>query len=274
MMQGSPPHQLHDRDLLRDLGTKRIGRQIIVLPEVGSTNSYALDVLATEQGADADGCVVFAEQQAAGRGRLGRTWHSPRGASLLFTGLLWEDASRSAAARFVMAAGVAVLRGIEQATDVTPVLRWPNDIYVGEKKLAGILVEVRSFTESTRAVAIGIGVNCLQHETHFPPDIRRQATSLDIEASHPVDRVAVARAILRQLDEYLGDSGAVSDVRLANDWRAHSADLGARVTLGSEGREYTGRIVDVNPHTGLLVQLDTGGRREFDPATTTRCPND
>ena len=270
MNRGDTCHQLSAAELLDGLGTRRVGQEVIVLPEVNSTNSFALDALAVEQGAAADGWVVFAEHQTVGRGRLGRSWHSPRGAGLLFTVLLCSGPARPTPARSVMAAAVAVAAGTERATLVAPVIRWPNDIHAGGKKLGGILVEVRPLTDSLWATAVGIGVNCLQHEAHFPPELRGRATSLDLESSHPVDRTAVAQAILRELDVLWSAERGVSDDDLAAAWKAHSADLGARVTLTAEGRTFTGCIADVHPQTGLLLQLDTGARREFDPSKTTR----
>jgi BirA family biotin operon repressor/biotin-[acetyl-CoA-carboxylase] ligase len=262
-------HKLDTAELAMDLGTRRVGRGITVLSEVGSTNDYAFEVLAAA-GPLADGYVVFAEHQTDGRGRLGRSWHSPRGAGLMFTVLLWEDRVPLPPSWVIMAAAVGVVRGIEQSTEVEPSVRWPNDIYVAEKKLAGILVESRAIARGARALALGIGVNCLQRAAHFPPEIRRRATSLDLESTHAVDRAAVARAILRNLDVYFAEPGAFSDDQLVATWREHSTDIGTRVTLLSEGVEFTGRIVDIHPTTGLLVQLDTGARRHFDPATTMR----
>ncbi|HVP11249.1 MAG TPA: biotin--[acetyl-CoA-carboxylase] ligase [Phycisphaerae bacterium] len=263
-------HELSAAELSRDLNVRRVGREITVLSEVDSTNEYAFEVLASTAGKHADGHVVFAEHQEGGRGRLGRSWHSPRGASLLFTTLLWEGRPPLSPSWVIMAAAVAVVRGIEQSTEVEPVIRWPNDIYVGDKKLAGILAESRAIKRGSRALALGVGVNCLQRAAHFPPEIRRAATSLDLESSRAVDRTAVARAILRNLDAYFAEPGRVGDDQLVAAWREHSADVGARVTLLSEGERFTGRIVDVHPADGLLVQLDTGARQHLDPATTTR----
>lgn len=278
MNRGDASPLLNADDLRAELNTRRIGRTILVLPEVDSTNSYVLDQLTPCRGEAADGTVVFAEHQTAGRGRLGRSWHSPRGASLMFTVLLCRREAW-AAARLIMAAGVAVVEGIAEATEVEPVLRWPNDVYSRGRKLAGILVECRAAAAGLRATAIGIGVNCLQHVSHFLPELRATATSLDIEARHPVDRTAVARAALRRLDAWLGDAGGRgpapeldADQELAAAWRRHSADLGSRVTLLADGRTFTGRILDISPIDGLLLQLDDGGRRLFDPATASRTP--
>ncbi len=265
--------------LQRGLQTRRVGRLIRVLPEVDSTNRFVLEELAEREGESADGAVVFAEHQTAGRGRLGRSWHSPRGASLLFT-VLRCGVEAWPAARVIMAAGVAVVEGIAAATEVEPVLRWPNDVYSRGRKLAGILVEQRRIAAGRWATALGVGINCLQHAAHFPPELRSTATSLDLESRHAIDRVAVARAVLERLDMWLGrveerlggvDEGGLDEV-LAATWRRHSADVGERVTLTADGRTFCGRILDVHPTDGLLLQLDDGGRRHFDPAATSRAP--
>ncbi len=183
------------------------------------------------------------------------------------TALLWEEGPRHSSALLVMAAGLAVVRGIESATDVSPVIRWPNDIYVQNRKLAGILVEMGS---KGKAVAIGIGVNCLQQTAHFPIELSQMAISLELASLHPVNRSRVARAIIKSLDEILGSIDCVIDARLAADWLVYSDDMGRRATLISEGQPYRGQIVDIHPVEGLVLQLDSGGRRHFDPEITTR----
>ncbi len=259
----------------------RVGGRIIVLPDVDSTNTYALERVAVEAGTDIDGTVIFAERQTAGRGRLGRSWHSPTGASLLFTVLLREVGPLRCVARWMMAAAVSVVRGIEATTDVSPAIRWPNDVCVNGLKLAGILVETRKplcgqgvevlpGRDEGLIVAIGVGVNCLQHAGHFADEIRSSATSLELATSMPVDRVLVARGILEALDGVLRDSAESGDAQLAASWAHYSEDIGTRVTLASGGERYTGRILDIEPSQGLLLQLDTGARRHFDPSTTTR----
>lgn len=263
-------HELDAQALSNGLRTRRVGRAVTVLPEVDSTNAHALDRLAPDQGPASDGHVVFTEYQTAGRGRLGRSWHSPRGAGLTFTVLLWEHPRDWRPARPIMAAALAVARGLEASTDVQPVIRWPNDIYVGDKKLAGILVEARACAEQPMPVALGIGVNCLQQSAHLPPDLRDKVTSLEIESRHPIDRVAVAQAILRELDRLFASPAGATDAEIAAAWREKSADIGRRVTLACDGQQFTGHVLDVNPQSGLLLQLDSGLRREFDPATVTR----
>jgi len=268
-------HRLTADAISGGLPIHRIGRRVLVFDELDSTNTHALEQL-RQSGREADGTVVFAEHQSAGRGRLGRKWQSPRGASLLMTALLVDDRARQTAPRsassLALLVAVAVAEAIRASTDVEAVIRWPNDLYVEDRKLAGILIETRDWTNGLLATAIGVGVNCLQQRAHFPPDLGRPATSLDIESAKPVDRVGVARAILSRLDCQLSanDSRLDANADVHEKWKQLSNDIGQRVTLVESGIEYTGRILDLDPLDGLLLQLDTGARKAFHPNTTTR----
>lgn len=311
-------HRLTIEELAQGLDTVRIGRRLHVFDELDSTNTHALEHL-RDVGRSADGAVIFTEHQTAGRGRLGRRWQSPRGASLLFTVLLVEPRNRerlhkggavrpqpgsadrlranatrkahsqlatsespgrhepvgsathqAAAPRLSLLTSVAAAEAIRKATDVEAVIRWPNDLYVGQKKLAGILIETRDWPTGLLATAIGIGVNCLQQPGHFPPDLARPATSLDIESARPVDRAAVARAVIKRLDQLLADMHDPLYTDVHEAWKKLSNDIGQRVTLVESGIEHTGRILDLDPADGLLLQLDTGARRAFYAHSTTR----
>jgi len=302
-----PSHRLTIDELAHGLDTVRIGRRLHVFDELGSTNSHALEHY-SDEGRAADGVVIFAEHQTAGRGRLGRRWQSPRGASLLFTVLLIESrnvaqgkggtvkpqlgsavgkgacpardlhcqqkaddsATQYTASHLSLLTAVATAEAIRGNTDVDAVIRWPNDLYVRDRKLAGILIETRDWPAGLVATAIGIGVNCLQQPGHFPPDLGRPATSLDIESAKPIDRAAVARAILTRLDRRLADADTCLDAHLHDSWKNLSNDIGQRVTLVESGIEHSGRILDLDPADGLLLQLDTGARRAFHAHSTTR----
>lgn len=272
-------HRLTTPDILDGYGhyCRRVGRRVRVFDELESTNSYALEQLC-ELGTLADGTVIFAEHQTKGRGRLGRRWHSPRGASLLFTVLLVEPRDTTAPrspARLNLIAAVSVAQAIRNITGVEAVIHWPNDLYVENKKLAGILIETREWPNGLLATAMGIGINCLQQPGHFPPDLTRPATSLEIESLKPIDRAAVARDILWRLDcRLVNFSDQPPNPIIHEDvykiWKLLSNDIGQRVTVVESGIEYTGRILDLDPADGLLLQLDTGARRAFYAHSTTR----
>ena len=140
----------------RDLPTRRIGRSVVCFDEVSSTNDVAL---AAARQADADGLVVLAERQRAGRGRHGRQWVSPAGSGILMSVLLMDSPGRSGASDAVtIAAGLATAEAIERATGLSCGLKWPNDVLLEDGKVAGVLVETRT-GPGARVTVIGIGVN-------------------------------------------------------------------------------------------------------------------
>jgi BirA family biotin operon repressor/biotin-[acetyl-CoA-carboxylase] ligase len=286
--------------LMRALGTRRVGRAIHCVDETGSTNDDAF-ALARAQGRAADGMVVLAERQSAGRGRMGRRWASPRGAGVLCSVVWCDDAGEScdgggdsdrdgaaltaSPMLLSLGAGVAVCEAVATSSDVRAVLRWPNDVFVGERKLGGILIErrmVRVERASGRGAAgdssesdagspfvcdeaigvtvIGIGLNCLQQRGHFDQDaaVDQPATSLEIESSRPVDRSAVVVALLRSLDAMLSENGGAETITAR--WREFSDDVGRRVTVRAGDRTLTGTIVGVDPAAALQLALDDGQR--------------
>ncbi len=260
------PQPLDAAQIRQALPVRRVGRIVRVVSEAGSTND-----LAFAQGGDPDhdGLAVFADYQTAGRGRIGRRWLAPRGAAVLGSVLLFEHDDPARPGRLVLIAGMAVCQAVSAvAHDVEPVIRWPNDVLVGGRKLAGILVESKLLPQR-RAYVVGIGINCHQTPGHFPPEFREHATSLEIASDHPVARLDLARQLLIELDRYLAPGESLSDGELCDRWLAHAQSMGQRVHLRQGGRTYVGRTLQIDPTGSLTIELEPGGRRVFDAATTT-----
>jgi BirA family biotin operon repressor/biotin-[acetyl-CoA-carboxylase] ligase len=246
----APPAKLDAFLLERDLPVRRVGRCAICFDEVDSTSDVAAASL--RQGG-CDGLVVTAEFQNAGRGRLGRRWISPPGANLLMSVVLDErDAPLPAHDALTLAAGLAVAEGVDEITDVGCSLKWPNDVEIDAAKLAGVLVELHN---TPPGAIVGIGVNVLAS----PPaeTVDRPAIGLAEAAGHAVDRVALARAILVRLDHWIATTTPTGE-KLHAAWLARSAMTNRRVTVTSAGREYTGRVLDVQPAEGLVLRCDDG----------------
>lgn len=173
-----------------------VGREIVVFRETSSTND-----LAAQAGRDgiAEGLVIFAESQQTGRGRLGRQWSSPPGLGLWFSVLLRPTAPVTRWAELTFCAALAVAETAELFTGTAARIKWPNDVLLDGRKVAGILLE--SHAEPNPYLVMGIGLNVLHAPADFPVDLRERATSLKMAGPLP-DRREVAAALLNTLDEH------------------------------------------------------------------------
>ena len=265
-----PSEDRLDPDLIQaNLRTKRLGRKVLVYEQTSSTNDVAA---AYARNPAHTGLVVFAEQQTAGRGRSGARWHSARGDSLLFSILLLDcDISNELLS---LTCAVAVAEALGQVGGCQARIKWPNDIVLDGKKVAGILVEAKiknqksKIKDQTASVCvIGIGINCHQTVEAFPPELRATATSLDLAGGTRCQRVTVAKRVLTSLDHWLRVAER-SKKQVIETWSRLSTQLGQRVTLSFNQRRFTGNCIGVDPEKGLLLQLDRGGVRIFDAAHT------
>ena len=194
----SEPDALLADDLLARLGkTKVVGRDIRVFEETTSTNDV-IEKLARD--GVKEGAVVFAESQTKGRGRLGRKWKSPTRKGLWFSVLLRPDLRPQETTQLTVASATALRRAIKNVTGLSPEIKWPNDLLIGGKKVAGILTEMSAEVDRVRHVILGIGVDVNQDAAEFPLELRKIATSLKIEAGGEISRAELATEILRELD--------------------------------------------------------------------------
>jgi len=244
------------------LKTRRVGRRVVVYDCTSSTNDIAAEYA---RNTDNDGLVVFAEAQTAGRGRTGAAWHSGHGESLLFSVVLTDCALANEL--LSLSCGVAIAGAIGEVGGHTARTKWPNDIILAGRKIAGILVESKQ-SRTARARIIGVGINCHQTEEAFPPELRHTAISLDQAARTRCNRVTLARRVLSSLDHWLTVAGQ-NGQRVIEAWDHLSTQLGQRITVAYNGRTSTGHCIGVDPEKGLILQLDRGGVRMFDAAHTT-----
>ncbi|GJM24777.1 MAG: biotin--[acetyl-CoA-carboxylase] ligase [Phycisphaerae bacterium] len=247
------------------LTTTRIKRSITVLSEVDSTNRHVLDMPDDAL----DGVVVVAERQTQGRGRRGNQWQCPAGAGLLCTVGLADLNSTIDANLLSLVVPIALSEGIFNETGLRTEIKWPNDLVFRGRKLSGILIEAQTSGANNIRYAVGFGINCLQHRGHFDESIRDQATSLDLESDSPINREAVLASVLNALDARLLQSGRWSADRICGEWRSLAAGLGGRCEVQENGRAFSGNLIDIDPNAAIIVQLDEGGRRLFNAASTT-----
>jgi BirA family transcriptional regulator, biotin operon repressor / biotin---[acetyl-CoA-carboxylase] ligase len=237
----------------------RLGSAFQFFPIVGSTNDVALACSAkalAERPASAErpeGLVVVADQQTAGRGRRGRAWFSPPGSGLYVSVVLAPASARIDPLRATMlltlATGVALAEGIDAATGLFVSLKWPNDLLVSRRKVAGILAEAAG-----RHVVVGYGINVAS--AAFPPELGDRATSLESELGRPVDRDHVLVETLAALSSRYEDLLDGRFDAILDAWRRHApAASGARVTWTTMEGTQSGVTAGIDEQGALLVQV-------------------
>ncbi len=248
------------------LQTRRVGTQFQHHADVVSTNDLAWTLAGD---AESDGLVVIAEHQSAGRGRFGRKWDSPRGASLLISVVIDSASGALTGAELSLLAAVTTIDAIGDATGVRATVKWPNDLYVGSRKIGGILVEAKRLQREKLVFVLGLGLNCLQQDGHLGGELSATSTSLELESKHAIDRTAVLAAVLTQLDAWLAEPGRWTCDELRTAWIKRSSFIGEPVCLRERGSVFCGTIVDLDPAAAVVVRLDEGGVRAFNAAETT-----
>jgi BirA family biotin operon repressor/biotin-[acetyl-CoA-carboxylase] ligase len=232
-----------------------IGREIHVFQETTSTNDIAARLA---RGGAEEGAVIFAESQSKGRGRLGRTWLSPAGKGLWFTVLLRPDIPPNGATQLTVAAATALSRAITLQTGIVPEIKWPNDILIRGRKVAGILTEMSAELDHLKELLLGIGMDVNLEPGDFPPSLRKTATSLQIETEQKVNRSELAVAILRELDR---DYDLVKKGQfevLAEQWQERCSTLGCQVSIRVGDRVIRGRAESLDDDGALLVRAQHG----------------
>jgi len=225
-----------------------LGRRFEFFPTIGSTNDVAAQYAAFD---DHEGAVFFADAQTSGRGRRGRTWFSPPGAGLYVSTILRPSRSREKERALLLttiAAGVALAEGVTAATGLEPSLKWPNDLYVGKRKLAGILAEGVG-----NAVILGYGINI--SAASFPPELGDRATSLESELGRRIDRSRVFVETLAALAARYGDLLDGRFDAILDAWRARApAAQGTRVSWTTPVGERSGVTAGIDDRGALLVR--------------------
>jgi BirA family biotin operon repressor/biotin-[acetyl-CoA-carboxylase] ligase len=223
---------------------------VVRLGRVESTQTIAFALAA--EGAP-DGTVVVADSQAAGRGRRGRPWVDEPGASLLASIVMRPRLEPSRLPGLSLAAAVAVAEALTRTAGVTPRLKWPNDVLVGGRKLAGILLESRLSGDQATTI-LGVGVNLSQRV--FPAELGQKATSVWLVSGRLVDRDSLLAALLDALAEWRRKLERQGFAPIRARWRQLADTLGRAVTVDG----VSGVAVDVDSD-GALVVADAEGRR-------------
>jgi len=233
--------------------TNCLGRHAIHFSEIGSTQDVAKQMVV--KGAS-EGTLIIAEGQTKGRGRLGRTWLSPQGQGLYLSLILRPHISPIHAPKITLMVAVAIAHAIEEITPVKAQIKWPNDVLISHRKVAGILTEIDAEMDRTNAVILGIGININNDTSSFPRELRNTVTSLRMETGREISRLELLQTLLLEIEnlyETFKVKGFIPGV-----WKEKDVTIGSRVKAVLMDRELVGQAVDID-HEGALILKDGKG---------------
>jgi BirA family biotin operon repressor/biotin-[acetyl-CoA-carboxylase] ligase len=247
-------------DVRARLSAKRLGTRFHYFAELDSTNTRAREL--AESGA-AEGEIVIAESQTQGRGRLGRRWESPPLSNLYLSIVLRPGLPPKHAPQITLAAAVALVETVGSFLPRPPVIKWPNDILIDGKKLAGILTEAACDTECVQYVILGIGLNLNYRAETMPETLRQRATSMADRAGENLSRETVLVRLIHDLDRCYGELEESGFAALRPRWEAHFGLRGRRVRVELGDQTIIGRAQGIDHEGALIVDTDDEQRRSI-----------
>lgn len=246
------PDRLTQLELAPLLATRELGRTLHHYETIGSTNGEAFKL--AQEGAF-HGEVVIAEQQTEGRGRRGRVWVSPAGKNLYLSAILRPELPPSRAPEVTLVAAVALAETIREA-GAEAFIKWPNDVQVDGRKVAGILTELSADVERVHFIVLGVGVNLNSPPSDFPPEVAETATSLMGARNQRVPRALFTAALLTKLETWLDTWTEQGFAPVRDAWKKLSSTLGQEVLVRSENRELRGVAEDIDDSGALVLRVD------------------
>jgi BirA family transcriptional regulator, biotin operon repressor / biotin---[acetyl-CoA-carboxylase] ligase len=247
------PDILRPSDIKTALKTTVIGKNLQLLSEVASTNTLAMEMAAD---GTPEGTVVIAETQTNGKGRLGRTWVSPKG-NLYLSVVLRPNIPIYKAPLITLTGAVAVASAIRTTCGLEAGIKWPNDILISGKKVSGLLTEMSAEQDRIRHIVLGIGVDVNMEMGELPPEIRSLTTTLAAEAGAKINRTTLLQQVLRDLERwyrmFLNNHAAVLE-----EWKKLNMTVGNRITVSGAGEDLDGLAQGVDSDGRLIVRLDDG----------------
>lgn len=241
------------------LTTKLVGRKIVHYDSVGSTNTEAKNIADLPE---SHGTVVIAEEQTSGRGRLGRSWVSPKYKGIWMSIILKPDLNPMEAVKLTQIAAAAILKAAREL-NIETLIKWPNDIVINHKKACGILTEMNAELTRINYVVVGLGINVNTEDKDFPEDIKEIATSLRIETKRLINRQELTAGILnnfeRLYEEFVEHGNISASVDICRD---NSAVIGKEIFIINRETKVEVKALDIDEDGRLLVE-HSDGRKEY-----------
>jgi BirA family transcriptional regulator, biotin operon repressor / biotin---[acetyl-CoA-carboxylase] ligase len=251
----SCPDILSSPEIIPLLNTKSIGLNIIHFDTINSTNIKAKELASSDE---FDGTIVVSEEQTSGKGRLGRTWISPKSKGIWMSIILKPPIDPINASRVTLVAAAAVFNAM-QDLQIPALIKWPNDIVLNNKKVCGILTEMSAELNRIHYLVIGIGINVNTYADEFPEEIKDIATSIKAETNNHIDRKTLLAGIINHFEPLYNELINFNNISESIDiCRKNSIFLGKKVKIIKSGKEYTVKALDINHEGQLIVEHEDG----------------
>ena len=246
------PYEIHKK-----LKTQFIGKTMRYLENTPSTIWVGKQICAEGDVGKMHGLVIIAEEQTGGIGRMGRAWVSPSG-GIWITIVLKPRIPIDHVFMVTMAGSVAVARAIRKEFDLGALIKWPNDIFIGDKKVAGLLLELSAESDTIHHCLLGIGIDANVPINGFSPDLQKDITSISAEVGHEVDRATFLARILKEFENrYLLIEGGEYD-SIIREWKSLSSTLEHRVHITTMKNSFEGDAIDIDEFGALIIRKDNG----------------
>jgi BirA family biotin operon repressor/biotin-[acetyl-CoA-carboxylase] ligase len=244
---------LSKEDIQSGLTTSVFGRKLFLFETIDSTNACAKTL--AETGID-EGAVISSDFQSSGRGRMGRSWLSAPGESLLASVIVRPPIERESSHYITFYGAVAIARALECVTGSPFECKWPNDVLVNKKKVCGILVENSFHHERLEFSIIGFGINITQRS--FPSPLHETATSLSLALGRTFERTTILRHVLVELEGLYEDLRTWKFSRIAEEWNRRCTMFGRQITIAMPDRTVSGTALRLQADGGLLIHTQAG----------------
>lgn len=232
-----------------------IGKEVVILEEVESTNKIANELLKLGY---PSGTVVIANRQLKGKGRLGRTWISPPGKNIYLSIAIKPTFPPKYATLLTLTSAVACTTALRRFTDIPVMIKWPNDMLIEDKKVGGILTEMKIEADRIKSAVVGIGINVNMDETDFPEEIKDIATSLKIYKGETISRALLVIEVVREFDKWYQLLEKRQRKTIIDRWMQLSGTIGRQLKVVLTDKELIGTAEAIDEEGRLIVKLSDG----------------
>jgi BirA family biotin operon repressor/biotin-[acetyl-CoA-carboxylase] ligase len=246
------PYEIHKK-----LKTQFIGKKIRYLENTPSTIWVGKQMCSEGDVGKMHGMVIIAEEQTGGIGRMGRAWVSPSG-GIWITVVLKPHVPIDHIFMITMAGSIAIARAIRKEFDLGALIKWPNDIFIGNKKVAGLLLELSADADAVHYCLLSIGIDVNVPLNQFSPALQKDITSISAEVGHEVDRASFLARILKEFESrYLLIEGGEYET-IIREWKSLSCTLENRVHIRTLKNSFEGDAIDIDEYGALIIRKDNG----------------